>query len=152
MPNEDSKILKYNQGEKSLKAPAIIYADLECLLKKSIHVKIIMKNFTQREKLSICLLVGYSLFTSCSFDATENKLGCYRGKGCMERFCRDLRDHAMKYYEEKEMILLTDKENKSYEQQKVCYICKKNLVLIKMIKMYLNYTIKSEIIVIALEN
>ena len=58
----------------------------------------------------------------------------------------------MKCYEEKEMILLTDKENKSYEQQKVCYICKKNLVLIKMIKMYLNYTIKSEIIVIALEN
>ena len=61
MPNEDSKILKYNQGEKSLKAPAIIYADLECLLKKSIHVKIIMKNFTQREKLSICLLVIHCL-------------------------------------------------------------------------------------------
>ena len=28
-------------------------------------------------------------------------------------------------YEEKEMIPLTDKENKSYEKQKVCYICKK---------------------------
>ena len=28
-------------------------------------------------------------------------------------------------YEEKEMILLTDKKNKSYEKQKVCYICKK---------------------------
>ena len=28
MPNEDNKILKYNQGEKSLKLPAIIYADL----------------------------------------------------------------------------------------------------------------------------
>ena len=34
MPNEDNKILKYNHGEKSLKAPAIIYADLECLLDK----------------------------------------------------------------------------------------------------------------------
>ena len=33
MPNED-KILKYNFGEKSLKVPAIIYADLECLLEK----------------------------------------------------------------------------------------------------------------------
>ena len=45
----------------------------------------------------------------------------------MERFCKDLRDHAMKIinYEEKEMIPLTDKENKSYEKQKVCYICKK---------------------------
>ena len=29
MPNEDSKILKYNRGEKSLKAPAIIYAGLK---------------------------------------------------------------------------------------------------------------------------
>ena len=28
-------------------------------------------------------------------------------------------------YEKKEMILLTNKENKSYEKQKVCYICKK---------------------------
>ena len=33
MPNED-KILKYNFGEKSLKVPAITYADLECLLEK----------------------------------------------------------------------------------------------------------------------
>ena len=34
MPKEDEKILKYNPGEKSLKVPFIIYADLECLLKK----------------------------------------------------------------------------------------------------------------------
>ena len=34
MSNEDNKILKYNQGEKSLKAPAIMYAGLECLLEK----------------------------------------------------------------------------------------------------------------------
>ena len=39
MPNKDHKILKYNHGEKPLKAPAIIYAGLECLLKKCIHVK-----------------------------------------------------------------------------------------------------------------
>ena len=30
MPNEDNKILKNNHEEKSLKAPAIIYADLGC--------------------------------------------------------------------------------------------------------------------------
>ena len=34
MPNEDSKIIKYNQGEKSIKSPFIIYADLECFLEK----------------------------------------------------------------------------------------------------------------------
>ena len=34
IPDKDNKILTYNHGEKSLKALAIIYADLECLLEK----------------------------------------------------------------------------------------------------------------------
>ena len=34
MPTEDNKILKYNYGVKSKKAPFIFYADLEFLLKK----------------------------------------------------------------------------------------------------------------------
>ena len=34
MPKEHKKI-KYLSGEKSLKVPLIVYADLECLLKKN---------------------------------------------------------------------------------------------------------------------
>ena len=34
MPDEDDKILKSNHGEKSMKAPFTIYADLECFLVK----------------------------------------------------------------------------------------------------------------------
>ena len=34
MPNKDNNLIKYNQGDKSLKLPFLIYADLECLLKK----------------------------------------------------------------------------------------------------------------------
>ena len=34
MPYEDNKILEYKHWEKSLKALAITYADLECLLEK----------------------------------------------------------------------------------------------------------------------
>ena len=34
MLEKDSRILKYNQGEKSMKVPFIIYADLESLLEK----------------------------------------------------------------------------------------------------------------------
>ena len=32
------------------------------------------------------------------------------------------------------IILLTDEENKSYKKQKVCYICKKDLVRMMKIK------------------
>ena len=34
MPNDNNKILRFNHWEKSLKAPIMIYADLECLLEK----------------------------------------------------------------------------------------------------------------------
>ena len=46
---------------------------------------------------------GYSLFTHCSFDKTKNKQDYYRGKDCMKKFCKDLREHATKIinYEKK---------------------------------------------------
>ena len=67
---------------------------------------------------------GYSLFTHCSFDLTKNKLDSYTSKDCIKRFCEDLIEKTSKIinYEEKEMISLTDEENKSYKKQKVCYI------------------------------
>ena len=48
------------------------------------------------------------------------------------------------------MIVTKAKENKFYEKKKVC--TEKNLVQMKMIKMNLNYTVKSETLVIAQEN
>ena len=54
MPKEHEKI-EYLPGEKSLKAPFIVCADLECLLKKYHLVKIILKILIQRKKLTINL-------------------------------------------------------------------------------------------------
>ena len=47
----------------------------------------------------------------------------------MEKFCNDLKDKAMKIinYKKKEEIILTNEEKESYENQKVCYICQKEL-------------------------
>ena len=52
-----------------------------------------------------------------------------RGQDSMKKFCKDLKEQATKIinYEEKGMIPLPYKENKSYKNQKVCYICKKEL-------------------------
>ena len=47
----------------------------------------------------------------------------------MKEFCKIFKKHAERviYWEKKEMIPLTDKENKSQGNQKRCYICKKRL-------------------------
>ena len=102
MPKEDNKILKYNHGEKSMKVPFIIYADLESFLEK-------MSTYHNNHKKSSATKInkhtpsGYSLFRNCSFDATKNELYYYRGKNCMKNFCLDLREHGTKVinYEKK---------------------------------------------------
>ena len=53
----------------------------------------------------------------CSFDEEENKLDHCRGRDCINKLCKNLKEHAMKIinYEKKEMIQLTVEENRSYD-------------------------------------
>ena len=93
--NEYNKILKYNHGEKSLKAPFMIYADLECLLEK-MHSYENNPEKSYAEKKTKHTIAGYLLLTNCSFDLTKSKPDYYKEEDSMERFCKDLREHAMK--------------------------------------------------------
>ena len=67
MPDESNKFLKYIPGEKSLKAPFIIYDDLECLLQK-INTCRNNPEKSYTEKKAVHRPPGNSLITSCSFD------------------------------------------------------------------------------------
>ena len=102
MSDEDKKILKYSHGEKSIKAAFMIYADLQCLLEKMHSCQNnFEKSYTEKETKHTPSV--YSLFTSCSFDPAKNKLDCYKGEDCIERFCKGLREHATRIinYEKK---------------------------------------------------
>ena len=57
MPNEP--ILKYNPGEKSLKAPFLFFLDLECTLKKVESCRNNPEKSYTEKKLDMSLLVGY---------------------------------------------------------------------------------------------
>ena len=126
MPIKGNNTIKYNHGEKSMKLPFVIYADLECLLEKMSTCQN-NPNKSSTSKINKHTPSGYSIFTSCSFDESKNKINYYRGDDCMKKFCKDLREHAMKIinYEKKKMILLTTEEKMHYNIQKICYICKK---------------------------
>ena len=70
---------------------------------------------------------GYSIYTNCSFDKSNNKLSYYRGEDCMKRFCKDLKDRATKIidFKKKTMVPLTKEEQDNYNKENICYICKK---------------------------
>ena len=93
MPTKDNDIIKYNHGEKFMKLPFVIYPDLECLLEK-MSMCINNPNESSTTKINKHAPSGYSIFTSFSFDESKNKLNYYRGKDCMKKFCKDLREHA----------------------------------------------------------
>ena len=65
-PQQVNKTLKYNPGEKSLKAPFTFNIDFT------------EKSYT--EKIARHELSGCSMFMRSSFDEKENKLEYYRGK------------------------------------------------------------------------
>ena len=130
MPTKDNNIIKYNHGEKSIKMLFTIYADLECLLEKMDTCKN-DPNKSSTTKINKHIPLGYSIFKHCSFDESKNKLNYYRGHDCMEKFCKDLREHSTKIinYEKKKIIPLTTKEKIYHNKQNAIY-AKKNLIIV----------------------
>ena len=49
MPSKDTKILDFNHDQKSDKVPFVIYADLDCIKKRLMDVKIILKIHLQQK-------------------------------------------------------------------------------------------------------
>ena len=120
----------------------MVYADLECLLRKTDTCQNdSKKSFT--EKKAEYIPSGYSWVMCCSFDKSKSERNYYRRKNCIERFCKDIRDQAMKIidHEKNKIISLTNEEKESYEKKKFVIYVKKNLVMTKN-------TVKSQIIVI----
>ena len=88
MHTQFNKTLKNNYGEKSLKTPFVIYADLKCLLLKKQPCQSNPNEF-YTERKAIHEPCGYALNLVSSYDSKQNKRSFYRGKDCIKRFCID---------------------------------------------------------------
>ena len=71
MPSEDTKILEFNQYQKSDKAPFIIYANLECIIEKIDGCRNNPEN-SSTTKESEHIPSGFSMSKTSSFRSIEN--------------------------------------------------------------------------------
>ena len=117
------KYSKFNQYQKSDKAPFIIYADLECLIKKIGGCKNNPEN-SSTTKVSEHISSDISMSTMLSFQIIEARHDICRGKDCMKKFWESLRYVIEIILKSKKMKLLTKEQQKSCENAKICYICK----------------------------
>ena len=128
MPSEDTKVLEFNQYQKFAKTPFIIYADLECKVENIDGCESNPEN-SSTTKASEYIPSGFSISIISLFRSIESKYDVCRDKDCIKKFWEFLRMHAMKIinFKKNKMKLLTKEQQKSYENSKICYICKKNL-------------------------
>ena len=87
MPNEDNKILKYNHGQKPLKASFMIYADLERLLEKMHSCQNNPEKSDTETKIKHTPF-GYSLFTNFWFDLTKSNFIAAKVKTVQKYFVK----------------------------------------------------------------
>ena len=87
---------------------------------------------------------GWSMAIMCLFDKKENKFNYYRGKDCIKKLCKKIKESANEITnrEKKEIIPLINEENNIYNEQEICYICKEKFCLDKDDK---NYTNRKEV-------
>ena len=110
------------------------------------------KYYTEK-KLDMSLLVWHYIQDVHLIKKKKKKLNYYRGKYCIEKLCKKLKENAMEIinYEEKEIIPLTHKEYNFYNEQEVFYICKEKFCMDKDDKDYIN-TKRLKIIVMIKKN
>ena len=96
VPFEDTKLLEFNQYQKSDKAPFSIYLDRECIIEKIDGCKNNPEN-SSTTKVSEHIPSGFSMSKISSFRSTENKQDdCIEVKIAWKSLCESLREHAIK--------------------------------------------------------
>ena len=112
MLSEDTTILKI-QYQKSDKASLMTDADLECSIEKTDEYKNNSENWSTAKE-GEHIPSGFSMYTI---------------KHCMKKICEFIRMHAMKIinFKKKKNEAINKGVARSYENAKICYICKEKL-------------------------
>ena len=95
MPLKTLAFKTFNQYEMCDKAPFVIYADLECVIKKTDGCKNNRENLSTT-KINEHIPSSFSMSKMSSFRSIENKHNVYTGEYCLEKFCEYLKSKQRK--------------------------------------------------------
>lgn len=126
MPTEEENFIQFENHNKKLRMPFVIYADIESLLKEP-EIEFCQSSSTRAYQQHEAFSVGY--YFKCSYD---NSLSYYRsmqGPQCIEWFVKELHNIAhdveLKHLNIIPMKKLTKKQQKDFRTASKCFICEK---------------------------
>ncbi|XP_043264078.1 uncharacterized protein LOC122404213 [Colletes gigas] len=93
LPSQDSKWLSFDNRGRKERLPFVIYADLECVLQKTVDTQ------KDAENRKLCMYqkhevhsIGY--YIHCSYDASLSTYRCHRDADCVSWFVKELKNFA----------------------------------------------------------
>ena len=132
MPKEEEKILSFQNYYKQMKAPYVIYADYEALVKKislcELEVKNKEKSYTMKTEYHKAS--GYS-YTVVRNDGEFSGPKVYRGENAVGTFLIDILQEEVRIRESlaaPKPIVMTAEDWEKYKNATDCHICNKNLI------------------------
>ena len=127
MPTENNKSIKFVNHKNQLKAPWVIYADFESII-RPIEGPVPSTEESFTHKSSIHESCGFSLRVVRS-DGYSPEQGYYRGPNCIQEFLKQLKEAEPTFKQllknRKKQYSLTPEEYSEYSKAETCWICNK---------------------------
>ncbi|KAK9679246.1 Recombination endonuclease VII [Popillia japonica] len=127
--NVFENILQFENFEKQLRHPFVVYADFESIL-EPIHGSEPDPSKPYSLKCYAHEPYSFAYYIKCYFDDNLSKLQIYRGENAASIFIQKLEEEMMWMYNDYlskvvEMIPLTDEQRKNFQETRICHICEK---------------------------
>lgn len=128
--NERSDKIRFNNYERQMRVPFVVYADTEAFLKPVAGCdpdpsKSHTTNIQEHE------IYSYGYYIKCSYDDSLSTYKTYTGPDCttnfMENLCRDVSEIHKRNCIRKPPVPLKDWQEADVLQTKTCHICSKDL-------------------------
>ena len=124
MLRDEDKFIEFNDHEKMLKSPFVIFADFETLNVKLNSVTTDEQSFT--EEKSMHQVSGFVFYTSSAFHSAN--LVSYRGADAGEVFMEKIMEEVERIdilLNEIEPIIISADQENEFQSATICYICEK---------------------------
>ena len=135
LPNEENNTLSFNNYNKSMRVPFVIYADFEAFTQKLDDEKSRDNKSSYTSQYEKHSPSGFCYYIKCSFDESYDQKVMYTKRSededvsqiFVERLEYDIRRLYHRYYKFPKKMFLTEEDLDKFEKATKCHICDKPL-------------------------
>ena len=135
LPNEENNTLSFNNYNKSMRVPFVIYADFEAFTQKLDDDKPRDNKYSYTSQYEKHSPSGFCYYIKCSFDESYDQKVMYTKRSededvsqiFVERLEYDIRRLYHRYYKFPKKMFLTEEDLDKFEKATKCHICDKPL-------------------------